>query len=143
MDKRTSIGVAGDLGKYTEFSAAEAMTKAASNPGGDGGMGAGRGMGLGMAMAGRLAQSGPWGTAPGASAAPPPPPPEPRWHVAQGGTAHGPFARAQLAEMAQAGTLTPESQVWTPGSAGWMRAGEVAALADVLRAGPPPLPPTD
>ncbi|MER2509379.1 MAG: SPFH domain-containing protein, partial [Amaricoccus sp.] len=27
MDKRTSIGVAGDLGKYTEFSAAEAMTR--------------------------------------------------------------------------------------------------------------------
>src|SRR3954447_9198854 len=41
MDKRTATSVAGDLSKYTEFSAAEAMTKAADNPGGGGGIGAG------------------------------------------------------------------------------------------------------
>ncbi|MCB1369111.1 MAG: SPFH domain-containing protein, partial [Rhodobacteraceae bacterium] len=45
MDKRTSMGIAGDLGKYSQFAAAEAMTAAAQNPGG--GMGAGLGMGMG------------------------------------------------------------------------------------------------
>ena len=50
LDKRTSMGIVGDLGRYTQFSAAEAMTRAASNPGGDGGMGAGLGMGMGMGM---------------------------------------------------------------------------------------------
>ena len=60
MDKRTATSVAGDLSKYTDFSAAEAMTKAAANPGGGGGIGAGIGMGMGMGMAERMAR-GPWG----------------------------------------------------------------------------------
>jgi len=51
LDKRTSVGLAGDLGKFTQYSAAEAMTSAAANPAGGGGMGAGLGMGMGMAMA--------------------------------------------------------------------------------------------
>ena len=68
MDKRTASGVAGDLSRYTDFSAAEAMTKAAENPGGGGGMGAGLGMGLGMAMAERMARRGPWGEAPATAA---------------------------------------------------------------------------
>src|SRR6056297_2400091 len=49
LDKRTSLGLAGDLGKFTPYSAAEAMTAAAKNPGGaGGGMGAGIGAGLGI-----------------------------------------------------------------------------------------------
>ncbi|NNK77344.1 MAG: antifreeze protein, partial [Litoreibacter sp.] len=69
LDKRTSMGIAGDLGHFTRYSAAEAMTTAASNPAGGGGMGAGLGMGMGMAMAGQLAaqqspHTGPWGAAP-------------------------------------------------------------------------------
>ena len=66
MDKRTASGVAGDLSRYTDFSAAEAMTNAAENPGGGGGMGAGLGMGIGMAMGDRMARRGPWGEAPAA-----------------------------------------------------------------------------
>jgi hypothetical protein len=31
LDKRTSMGIAGDLGKYSQFAAAEAMTAAAHN----------------------------------------------------------------------------------------------------------------
>ncbi|MGB8623107.1 MAG: SPFH domain-containing protein, partial [Paracoccaceae bacterium] len=36
LDKRTSMGLAGDLGKFTQYSAAEAMTAAARNPAGGG-----------------------------------------------------------------------------------------------------------
>ena len=43
MDKRTSMGIVGDLGKYTQFSAAEAMTAAAQTP--NSGMAAGLGAG--------------------------------------------------------------------------------------------------
>ncbi|MBS8228267.1 SPFH domain-containing protein, partial [Vannielia litorea] len=58
LDKRTSMGVVGDLGKYTQFAAAEAMSAAAANPGaGGGGMGAGLGMGMGMAMANQMGQA--------------------------------------------------------------------------------------
>ena len=55
MDKRTSMGVVGDLNKYTHFQAAEAMRDAAQNPGGGAGMSAG--MGIGMAMNQILQQS--------------------------------------------------------------------------------------
>jgi membrane protease subunit (stomatin/prohibitin family) len=40
MDRRTSMGVAGDLDKYAKYQAAEALRESASNPG-MGGMGAG------------------------------------------------------------------------------------------------------
>ena len=102
LDKRTATGVAGDLSKYTEFSAAEAMTKAAANPGGGGGIGAGLGAGMGMAMAERMARSGPWGARPrrrpptaAAAAAGA----EKRWHVAVDGEATGPFTRDELGRM--------------------------------------------
>lgn len=51
MDRRTSMGVMGDLGKYSQYQAAEAMREAANNPGGSAGMG----MGMGRA------QAWPWG----------------------------------------------------------------------------------
>ena len=51
MDRRTSMGVVGDLNKYTQFQAAEAMRDAANNPGGFAGMGAGLGVGAMMANA--------------------------------------------------------------------------------------------
>ena len=50
MDRRTSMGVVGDLNRYTQFQAAEAMREAANNPG-NGAAGAGVGMGAGIAMA--------------------------------------------------------------------------------------------
>ncbi len=43
MDRRTSMGVVGDLGRYAQFQAAEAMRDAAQNEGGVAGMGAGLG----------------------------------------------------------------------------------------------------
>lgn len=48
MDRRTSMGVVGDLNRYTQYQAAEAMREAASTPGSS--AGAGMGMGAGIAM---------------------------------------------------------------------------------------------
>lgn len=158
LDKRTSIGIAGDLSKYTDFTAAEAMTKAAENPGGGGGVGAGIGMGMGMAMADRMAQRGPWGAAPAApaqasapaqaaapapasAAAPPPPPPAVRWHVAKDGKSSGPFTRDELGRMAGEGTIDPDTWFWTPGGPDWVRGRDVTELADLFSAPPPPPPP--
>lgn len=56
IDKRTSMGVVGDLNRYTQFQAAEAMREAANNP--SGGMaGMGVGMGAGAAMGQIFTQS--------------------------------------------------------------------------------------
>ncbi|HKQ54134.1 MAG TPA: SPFH domain-containing protein, partial [Pyrinomonadaceae bacterium] len=46
MDKRTSMGVIGDVGRYAQFQAADAMRDAAQNPSGGAGMGAGLGAGF-------------------------------------------------------------------------------------------------
>src|SRR5918999_6245955 len=56
MDKRTSMGVIGDVGRYTQFQAADAMRDAAQNPSGGAGTGAGLGAGfaIGNAMAGAM-----------------------------------------------------------------------------------------
>ena len=147
LDKRTSMGVVGDLGKFTQFSAAEAMTHAAQNSGGSGaGLGAGLGMGMGMAM-GNMMQHGPWGGmqqhAPQQpqAAAPPPPPVEHVWHVAENGETHGPYSKARLGRMATEGGLTRETYVWTAGQDGWQKAGDVRELAQLFTVMPPPPPP--
>ncbi|WP_299848709.1 SPFH domain-containing protein [uncultured Roseovarius sp.] len=136
LDKRTSSGIAGDLGRFTEYSAAEAMTEAARNPNG-GGMGAGLGMGMGMAMAQAGMNQGPWGNRP---AAPPPPPVEHVWHIAEGGKTHGPYAKADLGRMVGEGTLTRDTLVWTAGQDGWERAEDVQELAQLFTVMPPPPP---
>ncbi|MBR2853565.1 MAG: SPFH domain-containing protein, partial [Clostridia bacterium] len=55
MDKRTSMGVLGNLDQYAKYQAAEAMRDAASNGNGMAGMGVG--MGAGAAMGQMFAQS--------------------------------------------------------------------------------------
>ena len=55
MDKRTSMGVIGDVGRYAQFQAADAMRDAAQNPGG--GAGAGMGLGAGFAMGNAMASA--------------------------------------------------------------------------------------
>lgn len=143
LDKRTSMGLAGDLGRFTQYSAAEAMTAAAKNPNGGGGMGAGLGMGMGMAMAGQLsgqmANQGPWGPmAP--TVAPPPPPVESVWHIAESGKTRGPFSKAALGRMASDGGITRDTLVWTAGQDGWIRAEDIRQLAQLFTVLPPPPP---
>ncbi len=146
LDKRTSMGIVGDLGKYTQYSMAEAMTSAAANPTGDGGISAGLGMGMGMAMANQMAgqtggQPGPWGQRPAAAPTPPPPPVEHVWHIAENGQTKGPFSKASMGRMATDGTLERDTLVWTPGQDGWMRAEDVSELAQLFTIMPPPPPP--
>jgi membrane protease subunit (stomatin/prohibitin family) len=138
MDKRTSMGLVGDLNAFSQYSAAEAMTTAANNPAG-GGMAAGLGAGMGMAMM----NQGPWGAAPARAAAapaPPPPPVEHVWHLAENGATKGPFSKAALGRMASEGTLTRKTHVWTAGQDGWKRAEDVQELAQLFTILPPPPP---
>jgi membrane protease subunit (stomatin/prohibitin family) len=141
LDQRTSMGIVGDLNKYTQFSAAQAMQTAAG-AGGDSAMGAGLGMGMGMGMAQTMAQAMGAGQQPAAAAAPPPPPPaETQWHLAENGATEGPFGPAQLRDLVAKGRLSRASMVWTAGQDGWKPAGEVPALANLFAQVPPPPPP--
>ncbi|WP_298919948.1 SPFH domain-containing protein [uncultured Roseobacter sp.] len=141
MDKRSSMGVIGNLNEYMQFQAAEALGR---DGGGAAAIQAGLGAGLGMQIGHAAAQQGPWGArATGAPAAVPPPPPpvEHVWHIAENGATKGPYSKAALGRMTTDGAVTRETLVWTPGQDGWMRAEDVAELAQLFTVLPPPPPP--
>ncbi|MHC4949267.1 MAG: SPFH domain-containing protein [Planctomycetota bacterium] len=135
LDKRSSMGVIGDLSRYTQYQTAEAMREAAANPSGT--AGAGMGMGMGFAMANQMAQAmvqPPTGT-------PPPLPQATSFFVGIDGQQAGPFDLATIRQMVQAGRITRESLVWKQGMASWTPAGGVPELAEAFTVAPPPLPP--
>ncbi|TIC88151.1 SPFH domain-containing protein [Nocardioides sp. GY 10113] len=147
LDKRTSMGVLGNLDQYTKFQAAEAIEDAAQNPGGGAGAGVGLGMGMavGQQMAGALNPNAPQGgqSAPqgGAPVPPPLPPTEKPWYLAVGGQQVGPVGLGDLPAKVSAGDLTPATLVWQEGMAAWTAAVEVQALRHLFPVAPPPLPP--
>ncbi len=150
LDKRTSMGVIGDLGAYTQYQAAESMRAAAENPGG-GAASEGMGLGMGFAMANQMGKAMNQGyqssgqqqqTQPQRSPAGPPPiPGAVSFHVAIGGQAQGPFNMEALKQQVSQGNITRETLVWKEGMANWQPAGEVADLQPLFSSSPPPIPP--
>ncbi|MEM1419049.1 MAG: SPFH domain-containing protein [Pseudomonadota bacterium] len=136
LDRRSSMGVVGDLRRYAQFQAAEAMRTAAQNEGNTGAiLGVGVGTAIGRGMADALSQ-----TATGAMETPPPLPGDLQWHIAIDGVAQGPFTLAELAKKVTAGELSEKSLVWRTGMSGWEIAGAQSALSGLFRVAPPPLP---
>ncbi|MDI6450181.1 SPFH domain-containing protein [Anaerobaca lacustris] len=132
LDKRTSMGAIGDLHKYTQFQAANAMEEAAKNPSGM--AGGGMGMGMGFAMANQMGQAmADQGTAP------PPLPQSGPFYAALEGQQAGPFDLAAMQQHIESGRLTPQTLVWRKGMAGWVAAEHVKELKRLFD-GPPPLP---
>ncbi|HEX5541796.1 MAG TPA: SPFH domain-containing protein [Micromonospora sp.] len=151
LDKRTQMGIVGNLDQYTQFQAANAIQDAARNPGG--GAGEGLGLGMGFAMGQRMAESlapspqpaaphqaVPQQAAPHPAAAPPPLPATAQWYLGVNGQQHGPYDHAGLAAQVAAGVLTPETLVWRAGMAQWLPARQMPELSPLLGAAPPPLP---
>jgi membrane protease subunit (stomatin/prohibitin family) len=139
MDKRSTMGVIGNLNEYMQFQTAEAMGREGS---GAAALQTGLGAGIGMQMA---AGSGPWGAQPtppvqSATPTPPPPPVEHVWHIAVDGNTTGPFSKAAMGRKATDGELTRETFVWTPGQDGWQKAEDVRELAQLFTILPPPPP---
>ena len=132
LDKRTSMGVLGNLNAYTQYQAATAMTDAAKNPGAGGAMG----MGVGMMMAGQVG-----GVTAGAMATPPPVPGGASIFVAIDGQQTGPFDAAALKQQVQSGRLTRDTLVWKEGMAQWSPAADMPDVAKLFGAVPPPVPP--
>jgi len=145
MDKRSSMGVIGNLNEYIQFQAAEALGRDGAGAAAiQTGLGAGLGMQIGQQAA---ASVGPWGTRPHVAAAPapaqippPPPPIEHVWHIADAGKTSGPFSKAALGRKVTDGSLSRDTFVWTPGQDGWQRAEDVTELAQLFTVLPPPPP---
>lgn len=140
LDKRTSMGVLGNMQQYTQFQAANAIESAAENPGGGGMAAGGMAAGLGLAMGNQMAQS--MGGHAAAPAPPPPPPSAPTFHIAKDGQQFGPYDVQALQQQLASGQFSAETLVWAAGMSGWTAAGQVPALASLFQqAAPPPPPP--
>ena len=153
MDKRSSMGVLGDLNRYTQFQAANAMEAAATNPGG-GAAASGMGMGMGFAMAGQMMnamnpmmnqqqmyqQPQQGGYQQQQPMAPPPMPAASTFFVAVNGQQSGPFDMNTLSTMVKNGQLTKDTLVWKQGMPAWAAAGSVQELSSLFGAVPPPMP---
>jgi len=137
LDKRTSMGIVGNLNQYTQFQAATAMEKAAEN---DGMAGGGMGMGMGFAMANQMGQSGSQNNSEPNVSAPPPLPKQKQYHVAVNGQSKGPMSTSQLKTMIDEGSVSRDSLVWADGMPDWKKASEVDGVSDLFSSKPPPLP---
>lgn len=142
LDKRTSMGVIGNLNAYTQFQTANAIGDAARNPGGLAGAGVGVGLGVGMGQQvaqamGAGQQQPPSMAGPGA---PPPLPTAAAWFAGIDGKQAGPFDEAALRGLIGAGKLTRDTLVWKQGLASWVKAGDQPEVASLFGSVPPPLP---
>jgi membrane protease subunit (stomatin/prohibitin family) len=139
LDKRTEMGVLGNLDQFTKFQAASAITEAAQNPGGV--AGAGVGLGAGLAMGQQMAAAMAPQTTTSAAAAPPPLPVAAGFYLGVNGQQVGPFGPADLPAQVASGQLTPDTLVWRQGMGAWARAADVPEVNSAFGAAPPPLPP--
>lgn len=140
LDKRSSMGIIGDMNKFTQYQTGESLTAAANNPSG-GGAASGMGLGMGFAMANQMMGAMGQAQQQGQQATPPPVPPVLAFHLVINGGQAGPYDMNTLSAMAANGQLTRETLVWRQGMANWIAAGQVPELASVFASTPPPVPP--
>lgn len=146
MDKRTSMGVLGNLDQYMKFQTAESLGKSGGNSALD--------MGMGFAVAQQMAdslnkapaqvQQPQQQTAPVQQQAQTPPPlpqDEAVWHAAIDGKSSGPHTKQALKDLVAANQLERSSLVWKSGMENWQNAGDIDELDDLFANTPPPLPP--
>jgi membrane protease subunit (stomatin/prohibitin family) len=147
LDKRSEMGIVGNLGAFAQFQAANAIEDSAQNSIGGNLGAAGMGLGVGAAMMGQIGNvfqpnsiNGPAASQSSGPDVPPPIPVAAEYFVAVNGKSEGPFSTDQLSQMAFAQNFKSSSMVWKKGMAGWVAASTVPDLADVLNNVPPPIP---
>ncbi len=147
LDKRTSMGMIGDLNRYIQFGAAESMQL--ENKGGS--AGSAIEMGLGFAMANKMTHdmaaqpqvANPTVVAMAPSVSTPPPLPDTNWHVAIDRQSMGPYDLNTLQELANSRQITPGTLAWIDGMASWQAIQDIESLNGLFEdddAQPPRLP---
>ncbi len=144
LDKRSSMGIIGNMNQYTQFQAANAMEAAANNPAG-GGAADGMGLGMGFAMANSMMNSMNQANNPNnQQQVTPPPPPIPNavvFHVVINGQQAGPYDLNTIKQLIAQNQITKQTLVWKQGMANWDAAERVPELQALFGAVPPPVPP--
>lgn len=142
LDKRSSMGIIGDMDGYLKYQSANAMETAAVNPGGE--ASAGIGLGMGFAMANQMGKMVAGSQEQPKQAPAPPPLPleeaECSYFVGKNGKKAGPFNSDQIAGYIRKGAITRETLIWKEGMADWQAAESFVEFASLLKSLPPPLP---
>jgi membrane protease subunit (stomatin/prohibitin family) len=143
LDKRSSMGIIGDMNKFQQYQIGQSMEAAANNPAGGGaaaGMGMGMGFGMANAMMGQMGQMGQPQQPQQSQAGPPPIPGAVSYFVVVNGQQAGPFDMNAIKQMASQGQINKDTLVWKQGMGQWAAAGAQADLSAVFGASPPPIP---
>lgn len=167
IDKRSSMGIVGNLDNYFKYQSANAMEMAAQNPGGD--AAAGVGMGMGFAMANQMGEvmrnsSGQRNEqkrvssdqpidqfsdqivhqkAPSSPSMPPPLPetaPVVEYYIAGKGKKIGPLEFNVILHNIKKEKITPDTLIWRQGLDEWKRAETLEEFLSAFKSVPPPLP---
>lgn len=142
LDKRSSMGIVGNLNDYTQFQTANAIEKGAESGNGGGIMNAGIGAGIGAAVGSQMGKTMQQNaqTPTNAGAVPPPIPMASAIYVAVNGQQTGPFSVGQLATQIQSEQLKADTLVWKAGLANWLAADQLDELKNYFTQTPPPIP---
>ncbi len=132
LDKRTSMGVIGDLDRYLKYQTAEGMTREGSSVASDAAS-----MGIGFAMADKLAKNF---EAARTQKSYIPEPFEKMYYYAKGDTPSGPYNIDQIEEMIKKGEIRSTTKMWTSGMEKWHEAKELQEIESLINMlTPPPL----
>jgi membrane protease subunit (stomatin/prohibitin family) len=139
LDKRTSMGMIGDLDKYLKYNAADSLGS------GNGSAASAMEMGVGLAVGQQMSNTLQQKQAPEAVIhAAPPPIPGDRWHVVLNNEATGPHSITTIKEMVQEGVISAETLIWSSGMPEWQTAIENSIFKVLLEQAkehqPPPMP---
>lgn len=142
LDKRTQMGIVGNLGAYAQFQAANAIEKSAENSIGGNLGAAGMGLGVGAAMMGQVGnifKDNHVDATPSANDGPPPIKAETQYYIAIDGKSEGPATLEQLKTIINQKQLSADTRVWKKGMADWAPAESVDELSNLFGNTPPPL----
>ncbi|MCK5726011.1 MAG: SPFH domain-containing protein [Thiotrichaceae bacterium] len=130
LDKRTSMGMIGNLDQYIKYQSAEAL-------GSGGSASSAMDMGMGFAMANKMAGSLDVDAKESTLSPPPLVSVETeKWYVAINNEPSGPHTTKELKALIGDNKLLPNSLVWAEGMTDWVAASEVEQVSKLI---PPPL----
>ncbi len=135
LDKRSSMGITGNLDQYLKYQSANAIENAGQ---GSSTAGDAMGMGLGLVMAQQMGQN--LGAHNTQNVTPPPIPKAQTYHFVIEGAAKGPMTLEQIKDAIHAGSITRETLSWREGMDGWEQASGLEDLKNLFSTTPPPIP---
>lgn len=139
LDKKTSMGMVGDLSQYLEFQAADSMSSG-KNGGGSSVASDAMAMGVGFAMAEKLSKSMGEKKENSTTQIPPQISPEKIYYYAQDKKPIGPFSIDECKALIRESKITPDMLMWKIDMKDWQKAKDFEEIKPLFNiSSPPPL----